>query len=288
MGVRPVTYDAIIVGGGPAGCSAALTLRLRGKGVLVLDAGKSALSKAQTVMNYPGVPSAPGTALMDAMREQAKDAGAEWKAVSVTRVLPGRKSLSVLAGNEVFTARTVLLSTGAPRTALLQGEETLVGQGVSYCATCDGMLYRGKPVAVVGGMEEAAREAAFLAGLASSVTYYAETPHDTRALPASVTLSPRKPIALRREGEETVLTTDAGEEKYACVFILRPAVAMSLLLPEAKSANEHPVTDADHRTTVPRVFAAGDAAGMPYQAAKAVGEGNAAALCMARALDNEL
>ena len=286
--MSPVTYDAIIVGGGPAGCSAALTLRLRGKSVLVLDAGKSALSKARTVENYPGVPSAPGAALMDAMREQAKDAGAEWKAVSVTRVLPGRKSLSVLAGNEIFTGRTVLLATGAPRLALLQGEETLVGQGVSYCATCDGMLYKGKPVAVVGGMEEAAREATFLAGLASSVTYYAETPHDTQALPASVTLSPRKPTALRREGEETVLQTDTGEEKFACVFILRPAVALSLLLPEAKSIGGHPATDADHRTTVPRVFAAGDAAGMPYQAAKAVGEGNAAALCMAHETENEL
>lgn len=283
-----MTYDAIIVGGGPAGCSAALTLRLRNRSVLVLDAAQSALAKAQTVENYPGVPHAAGAALMTVMREQAMGAGAEWKAAAVTRVLPGRKSLSVLAGNEIFTARAVLLSTGAPRLALLGGEEALVGQGVSYCATCDGMLYRGKPVAVVGGMEEAAAEANFLAGLASSVTYYAESPHNTKGLSASVTLSPAKPAALRREDAETVLTTDAGEERFACVFILRPAVALSLLLPEAESRDGHPVTDARFRTTVPGVFAAGDAAGMPYQAAKAAGEGNAAALSMARALENNL
>lgn len=282
-----MTYDAIIVGGGPAGCSAALTLRLRGKSVLVLDTGKSALSKARRVENYPGVPHAEGEKLMTDMRAQARESGAEWKEASVSRVLPGKKALSVLAGNEIFQSRTVLLATGAPRAALLPGEETLVGQGVSYCATCDGMFFRGQPVAVLGGMEEAVREAAFLAGLASSVTYFAESPHDTLGLPESVTLSEKKPLALRREISETVLTTDAGEERFACVFILRPAVALSLLLPEAESRDGHPAVDKEYRTTVPGVFAAGDAAGLPYQAAKAVGEGNAAALCMVKMLDDK-
>lgn len=282
-----MTYDAIIVGGGPAGCSAALTLRLRGKSVLVLDTGKSALSKARRVENYPGIPHAEGEKLVADMRAQARESGAEWKEAPVSRVLPGKKALSVLAGNEIFQGRTVLLATGAPRAALLPGEEALVGQGVSYCATCDGMFFRGQPVAVLGGMEEAVREAAFLAALASSVTYYAESPHDTLGLPESVTLSEKMPRALRRENSETVLTTDAGEERFACVFILRPAVALSLLLPEAESRDGHPAVDKEYRTTVPGVFAAGDAAGLPYQAAKAVGEGNAAALCMAKTLDDK-
>lgn len=279
-------YDVLIIGGGPAGCAAALTLRLRGKSVLLAAAGPGALAKAPLVDNYPGVPHIPGAELTARLQAQARDAGAELREALVQRVLPMGGEFSALLGQEIVQARAVLLATGAPRARALPGEEALVGRGVSYCATCDGMLYRGKEIAVIGGWSEAAEEANFLATLAKTA-YYAERPHSLSALAAAVERAPGKPLSLERAGEKIRLTTDAGAREFDGVFILRPAIALSQLLPELRTERGHILRDAAGQTSLPLVCAAGDAAGMPYQAAKAAGEGNVAALTLARLLDEK-
>lgn len=281
-----MTYDVIVIGAGPAGCSAALTLRARGKSVLVAHAAPGALEKARQVDNYPGLPKISGREMHDIFMRQIVDAGAEVTEGLVTKVLPMGDEFSVLLGDQILTARGILLSSGAARLKTLPGEEALVGNGVSYCATCDGMFYRGKRVAVIGAWEEAVAEAGYLASLAAETVYFSERKHDLSAMDGKVSVNPEKPVAIeRREGIAVV--TKEGVHVFDGVFILRPAVAMTALLGEVALADGGIAVDASMRTSVPFVCAAGDAVGAPYQIAKAVGEGNLAALSLSEDLDKK-
>jgi len=277
-------FDVLIVGGGPAACSAALTLRMRNKSVLMAYADEGALGKAAWVDNYPGMPHISGKEMLSVMHAQVQQAGAEIKKSLVQRVLPMGDSFSVMMGNELAQARGVILATGIPRTALLKGEEKLVGMGVSYCATCDGMFYKGRKVAVIGAWEEAVEEANFLSTLAQ-VTYYAEKAHPTGGLKEEIILSPLKPLSLTQEQQQIMVETQAGADAYDGVFVLRPAMALSQLMPELETENGKILTRDQYRTSLDRVMIAGDLEGAPYQIAKAVGDGNIAALMLAKQLD---
>ena len=175
---------------------------------------------------------------------------------------------TVLAGEDMIRCDAVLLATGIGRVSRLQGEEELVGRGVSYCATCDGMLYRGRPVAVVCRDASFREDVDFLKSICP-VDYYMEKPHEA---PEGVTPAEGVPTALRPEGEQVVLTCGDREKTYDCVFILRPAVALSTLLPKLEMRGEAVAVDENMRTSVEGVYAAGDITGAPYQAARAVGQ----------------
>ena len=276
-------YDLIIIGGGAAGCSAAITARQRNLSTLVLYAGDGALGKTKLIDNYPGFPGATGPQLLEALRSHAVSMGAELVRALVRRVMPLGDVYSVLAGNDLYTGKTIILAMGTARVRTLPGEEELVGQGVSYCATCDGMFYKGGTILVVAADSEAAEEAIYLSTLAK-VLYVKEKPHQTGELPGSIEVLPDKPQSFSLRGEQIVLTTDLGEVKADGAFVLRPAVAMTQLIPEAETQNGKLVLDSGLMTSLPGVFAAGDIIGAPLQAAKAVGEGNIAVLSAAKYL----
>ena len=280
-------YDLIIVGGGAAGCSAALTAKLRNLNVLMIYAGDGAMEKAHRMDNYPGMPQVEGKEMVRVFRQQVLDAQVEAKKQLVTRVLPVDKGFSLLAGNDLYEARTVLLALGTSRVNPLPGEEELLGQGVSYCATCDGMFYRGKRIIVIAGGREAVEEANYLADL-GQVSYYAEKPHDTHDLAAGVTVIKEKPMQIRKSGLNLILQTDQAEHETDGLFVLRPAMAMTQLLPELELQKGAVITDQDLMTSLPGVYAAGDILGAPLQAAKAVGEGNRAALAIAAYLRKQV
>lgn len=272
----------VIIGAGPAGCSAAMTLRMRNIDATILSWGEGALCKAQRVDNYPGLPEMSGAEMNAVFRRQAEGMGAVFKSALARYVQKTRRGFTVLAGEEMLSCDTVILCSGIGRISRLAGEDALVGQGVSYCATCDGMLYRGGSVAVIaqdGSFEEDVR---FLQGICR-VDYYMEKPHDA---PGGVTVHSDRPQALRAEGGRVTVTAGQEEASYDCVFILRPAVALSMLLPGLEMNGEAVRVDENMATSVPGVFAAGDIVGAPYQAARAVGQGNTAALAAARYLSD--
>ena len=280
-------YDVLIIGGGPAGCSAALTLRMRGKSVLMAYAGGGALEKAARVDKYPGLPRVSGPEMLSIMHDQVKEAGAEIKEGLVQRVLPMGESFTAMIGNEIAEARGVIIATGIPRVALIEGEENLVGMGVSYCATCDGMFYREKRVAVIGAWEEAAEEANFLAGIAAELDYYVESAHNHQALQEKICCIQEKPLSLERTEDGILLKTREREEIYEGVFVLRPAMAMSQLMPEMETEGKKIKIHDGYKTSVKNVCIAGDLQGAPYQIAKAAGDGNAAALLLNKMLDDD-
>ena len=159
-------YDILIVGGGPAGLTAAIYARRAGKSVLVIE--KSAFGGQITwsprVENYPGFASVSGVQLGDKLLEQAMEQGAEVELDEVTalhRIDGGFEAQTVFGGS--FAGRSLILATGArPRTLGLAREEELVGSGVCYCAVCDGAFYKGKTVAVSGGGNSALQDALLL------------------------------------------------------------------------------------------------------------------------------
>ena len=157
-------YDAVILGGGPAAVSAALTLRARGKTAAILSGGIDdiPLSRASRITNYPGCPDASGRALLEAMEHQALDAGAEIRHGRATSIAPLGDGFGVIYGADFCEAETLILCTGVAAGKVFPGEQKFLGRGVSYCVTCDGMLYRGKKVCVVGFTSDTREEAELL------------------------------------------------------------------------------------------------------------------------------
>jgi len=167
-------YDCIIVGGGVAGCTAGMYAKRYSLDCCVADSmggggGNTAL--ASLVENYPGFPGGiSGVELAARVKQQAEEVGVPFLFGTVTRLERQGELWHVSGDNCSALARTVILAMGAfPRSLQVPGEVELRGQGVSYCATCDGFFYRGKTVAVVGGGNSAVDEACYLANLAQKV-----------------------------------------------------------------------------------------------------------------------
>ena len=263
-------YDLAIVGGGPAGLAAAIHGRARDKSVLVVsnEPLASPLCKAERVDNYPGMPRTSGRAIVETMLEQARDLGVEVRLGRVLNILSMGDTSYLGIGSDMEQARAVILATGVVRTAKLPGEAELLGRGVSYCSTCDGMLYRGKPIVVAGNAPNFREEVEFLQGIGCQVT--------------EVGLG-----GLKILGENQVEAVESKGERIPCagVFLLRTAVAPTDLLPGLALEDGHISVDRYMRTNVKGIYAAGDCTGAPLQIAKAVGEGQMAAHTAVTELD---
>ena len=166
-------YDVIVVGGGPAGLTAALYAARAGQDVLVLE-GESTGGQIQyspLVDNYPGLPGMSGAQFAQTLTEQVQALGVcvRMEAVTFLRTQNGLLELTTSRGR--YSAPALVLATGVSHRKLgLPGEDDLIGLGVSYCAVCDGAFYQGRPVAVVGGGDTALQDALFLSARCSRVT----------------------------------------------------------------------------------------------------------------------
>ena len=277
--------DMLIIGSGPAAWSCALTARQRDLSVTVAAAVSetSWLQRAERIENYPGMPGVSGQELLRVFREQAVQAGAQVIEALARQIMPAGEGFMTLCGNDIIESRSVVLAMGAARPKLLPGEDELLGKGVSWCGTCDGMFFRGKKVAVLSAWHGGIEEAVFLSGLCSQVDYYLLAKH---ALPDQppFTLRDGTPKALEKMDSGIDVVTDAGRERYDGVFIFRPAVSPGTLLPGLAIEGAFIPVDRRMATNLPRVYACGDCTGQPLQIAKAVGEGNVAAISAAEDL----
>ncbi len=145
-------YDIAIIGTGPAGVSAALTATNRNKRIVLLGSRQMSekVAKAHEIRNYPGLPFVKGADLAAAYRDQLDRAGIPVTEKRIGAVYAMGDYFALQAGEDMLEARTVILATGVVSAKPLPGEEALLGRGVSYCATCDAPLYRGRTAAVIG------------------------------------------------------------------------------------------------------------------------------------------
>ena len=243
-----VTKEIVMTTGIPTPIGEVVILRARSDGYVQL-AGPSITTQLQTVSRH------------------FFDLGA---CQSVIDGALGRKSLGARA-----VAEGVILCTGAKQPRLLPGESEFLGRGVSYCGTCDGMLYRGKKVAVIAQGPEAVSEANFLSGLCSEVHWFG-APQE--GVDPRIVQHGEKPEAVLGGMKANALQADGQPFAVDGIFIFREAMALSALLPGIETDGTFIRVDRGMRTTVPGVFAAGDCTGQPLQVSKAVGEGCVAAM----------
>lgn len=166
-------YDTIIIGGGPAGLSAALYASRSKLKTLVIEVGLygGQLATTTEVDNYPGISGITGPELAEKMKEQSEEFGTEFKEDTVTEVSLNEKIKEIQCSNGKYLTKTVIIASGSSyRMAGFKGEEKFRGRGVSYCATCDGFFFKDKDIMVIGGGDSALKEAVFLTKFASKVT----------------------------------------------------------------------------------------------------------------------
>lgn len=268
--------DILIIGAGPAGLSAAINGVARGKNVRLLSVENNKLSRAEYVDNYLGLYHLTGAELMQRFEEHASAMGIKTEKGRVANVLPFEDYFMVNFNGEIAEAGAVILTTGVAKAREIPGESALLGKGVSYCATCDGMLYRGKNAVVWGLSPDAAEEANFLSGIGVSVTFIArgERPGE---LDAAV---PFKSGAVREiigENHVTAAETETETLPTDGVFILRSAIAPTAMIDGLETENGYVKVNRFMETNISGLFAAGDCTGTPLQVANAVGEGLVAA-----------
>ena len=279
-------YDLIILGSGPAGLAAAVAARGRGKSALVIGNRwqDSPLAKAEKIDNYLGLPGRTGYELLEAFQKHAEGAGVEFvvgRAIS----LMAWDGFTVTVGADMYQGSALIMSPGVVRLAKFPGEQEFLGRGVSYCATCDGMLYRGKDVVVAGRTKDAPEEANYLSSIGCKVTYTA--PKRPEGLDEAIPFVAAGKLAVHGEQAVTSVSLDGTELPCAGVFILRASLAPTDLLPTLETEGGYIKVDRAMATNVEGVFACGDCTGAPLQVAKAVGEGHIAGLSACEYLDRK-
>lgn len=295
-------YDLIIVGGGPAGLTAAIYAAREGMEVLVMDAGGLGGQAGMTekLDNFPGFPDGiNGAEFADRLVRQARKFDVEiLQATKIESAYHEDESCYVRTENgDEYGARAMLIATGSQYKRLeIPGERQLIGAGVHFCATCDGPFYKGKQVVVIGGGNSAGEESLFLTRFASKVTLLVRGPamRASQVVIEKVMSDPRIEVRLN-----TSVTELRGEKKLSGVVIRNnqtgqteemPIDGMFIFVGQlpnaqwtsdkiAKDDQGFITTDEQLMTSVPGVFAAGDVRkGSTKQVASAVGEGATAAL----------
>lgn len=276
-------YDSIIIGGGPAGLTAALYLARARYRVLVIEKEKfgGQITITSEVVNYPGVKKTEGTTLTETMRKQAESFGAEFLLAEVDQIDPNAEIKTVHTDKGNYFAFGLLIATGAnPRVIGFPGEIEFRGRGVSYCATCDGEFFTGKNLYVIGGGFAAAEESVFLTKYANHVTILVREDDFTCAAAVAEKAYKHEKITVltqtevveisggnsletlkfrnRKTGEETVI--EAQKEGSFGIFVFAGYQPASDLVKGKVQldSNGYIITDSNQKTDLEGVYAAGD------------------------------
>ena len=299
-------YQIAIIGAGPAGMTAALYACRAGKSVLLLDGQGygGQILQSHKVENYPGAPDVSGMELAEQMMSQLRDLGLESTFARVDAVRREEQGFSVVCGESVFLADTVILATGVSYRKLgVTGEDRFIGRGVSFCATCDGRFFKGRDVAVVGGGNTALQDAVVLSGLCSKV-YLIHRRNRFRAerhlvdrlqalpnlemLTDSVVTSVNGEFSLQSVMVKNVGTGEEREISVAALFEAVGTIPQNMAFADLVELDDegYIVTDDGCRTSTEGVFAAGDCRSKRVrQLTTAVSDGTVAALAATEYFD---
>ncbi len=276
--------DVLVIGGGPAGATAAIYAARGGKSVTLIYRDSGALGRAEAVGNYYGFPEpVTGEQLFSMGLRQAENLGVEVIQTQVLSLGFQAEGLTAETGSGIYCGKTMILATGTSRKKPgIPGLKEYDGMGVSYCAVCDGFFCRGKAVAVLGAGEYALHEAGVLLPLAAEVTLLTNGTAAPIELPAGLLVNQREIEAL--EGEDGILRgvrfRDGSFLETARVFVAMGEAESGDLARKLGLVTEGSriVTNEKMETNVPGLFAAGDCTGGLLQVAKAVSDGATAGL----------
>lgn len=273
-------YDIAVVGTGPGGLEAAITAKLRNKDIILFGNKDLSLkiTRAVDIRNYLGLPETTGEELAKAYNNHLDKMDIKINESRINAVYAMGDYFALQSAEEIFESKAVIISTGVVSGKTFPGEDENLGRGVSYCATCDAALYKGKEAIVIGYSKREEEEANFLAEKAEKVIYIALY-KDVSPLSTNIeVVVGNVPKEIVKDGDRMRLVTNKGEYKADGIFILRDAVTADKLVPGLLMKDGHIVVERDMSTNIEGVFACGDVTGKPYQYIKAAGEGNVAAL----------
>lgn len=269
--------DIAIIGAGPAGISAAVNAKIRNKSFILF--GSDSLSHkvdiSQEINNYIGFPQISGKELNESFKSHLQKMDIAVTNETITGIYNMGKYFMLFADQKEFEAKSVILSLGAETVKPIKGERELLGKGVSYCATCDGNLYKGKTIAVFCDTPELEEETVYLSEIAGKV-YYCANFKSTLEKDNIVKLDGKISAVYGENRVESIELKNGDVIAVDGVFFLKQAVAADVLLHGLETENGRIVVDRNMKTNIKGCFAAGDCTGTPYQIAKAVGEGNIA------------
>ena len=277
-------YDLAIIGAGPAGLSALLNAKIRNKSVIIFGTDSPNLEKSESIKNYLGFGDVSGKELNDAFKKSLEAYDYDISDQKVQQVYAmGDYFGLMLKNNDMVEATSVIVATGIELKKDLINEDKFFAKGVSYCATCDAALYKGKKVLVIGYNEESVEEANFTSEIVDELIFVNMYKDDIKLNDSIKVISGDVPVEFIGEDRASILKFKSGEEISADgFFIIRDSSKPSRLVPSIETDDEHIIVHDNCRTNIRGLYAAGDVAGRPYQINKSVGQGQVAALDAAK------
>lgn len=270
--------DIAIIGSGPAGISAALNAQIRHKSFYLFGSAdlSDKVQRSECISNYPALTNISGSDFNNQLNGQLSDMNITVTEKRITGIYKMKDYFALLSDTEEFDADTIIIATGVTAVKPIANEQELLGRGVSYCATCDGNLYKGKTIAVVCDNAPMEEEVAYLSGLANKV-YYMPLFKNSSATAENIEMltSPVTEI-LGQDRVSGILCKNGTEIDVDGVFFIKQSVSPAILLRGLETENGHVTVNRKMETNIEGCFAAGDCTGTPYQITKAVGEGNIA------------
>lgn len=277
-------YDLAIIGAGPAGLSALLNAKIRNKSVIIFGTDSPSLENSESIKNYLGFGDVSGKELNEAFKKSLEAYDYDKSDQKVQQVYAmGDYFGLMLKNNDMVEATSVIVATGIELKKDLINEDKFFAKGVSYCATCDAALYKGKKVLVIGYNEESLEEANFTSEIVDELIFVNMYKDDIKLNDSIEVINGEVPVEFIGEDRASVLKFKSGKEISADgFFIIRDSSKPSRLVPSIETDDEHIIVHDNCRTNIRGLYAAGDVAGRPYQINKSVGQGQVAALDAAK------
>lgn len=281
-------YDLAIIGAGPAGLSAALNAKIRNKSVIIFGEDSPSLVKSESIKNYLGFEDISGRKLNEKFKNSLKSYDIVYSKEKIQTVYAmGDYFALALKSEDLIEARATIIACGIDRKKDLINEDKFFAKGISYCATCDAALYKGKEIVVIGYNEESIEEANFVAEIVGKVIFVNMYKKDLKLNPKIDLIEGEIALGFKGDKRAEVLEFKSGREiKADGFFVIKDSSKPQRLVPSIKLIDNHIEVDKNMATNIKGLFAAGDISGKPYQIMKAVGEGQVAGLNAVNYINN--
>lgn len=276
--------DIAIIGGGPAGLSAAINAVARNKTVKIFTNVSNYLQKAENIDNYLGLPNISGKKLMCDFIQHVNNLKVPFEYGKVINIIKLDDLFMINFSSKIVKAKTVILAIGVTNNKLLNNEEKLLGKGISYCATCDGTLYKGKNIAVYGNADDIIEEANFLSSLGANVNFIT-VKKDIKGLNQNINVINGIISDIIGDNKLEGVIINDKYIKLDGLFLLRNSIAPNSIVKDLILEDGYIVVNRNMETNIKGIYACGDCTGKPLQISKATGEGLVAAQNAARYID---
>lgn len=278
------TLDIAVIGGGPAGLSAAINAVLRNKSVKIFTNVANYLQKAEKVDNYLGFYNISGQELMEKFVDHANKLNVSFEYGKVIDIMKYNDMFMINFNGKIINSKAVVLALGITKEKMLNNEEKLLGKGISYCATCDGALYKGKNIAVYGNADDIIEEANFLSSLGVNVNFIT-VKKDIKGLNQNINVINGIISDIIGDNKLESIIINDKYIKLDGLFLLRNSIAPNSIVKDLILEDGYIVVNRNMETNIKGIYACGDCTGNPLQISKATGEGLVAAQNAAKYID---